>query len=342
MENNLIEKILNKELSFSEKESVFKQIINGDLSEIQSSSIITAFKAVGENEEDIFAAVSAMRSISPYESCYCSEDLELIDVCGTGGDGLNTFNISTAVSFVVAAAGCQVAKHGGRSVSSMSGSADILEEAGLVFSETKQGVLNSIRENNFGFIFAPFHHNALKRVALIRKELKTKTIFNIVAPLSNPFKVKYHLMGVHSRELLMPVAKTLFNMGVERAWVVRSSDGLDEISIGGFTEVLEVSKDGIKETSYSPLDAGYPFNDLSSIKVNSRKESLDMIMSVLNNSNIPAKNVVCMNAGAAIYICGKVESFVEGVRKAEEVISSGKALSLFNKIIQDSKGKNND
>jgi len=258
----------------------------------------------------------------------------VVDIVGTGGDGSNTFNISTACTFVVAAAGGTVAKHGNRSVSSKSGSADLLEAAGVKLDLNAEQVAKCINEVGVGFMFAPMHHSAMKHAIGPRKEMAVRTIFNVLGPLTNPAGAPNQLLGVFADELVEPLAKVLNKLGSNHVMVVHSEDGMDEISIGAATKVSEL-KDG-KITSYSitPEQFGFNKTNISELAVSGAEESLAVINKVLNNEAGPAKDIVKFNSGAAIYVAGLADSLEAGIEKAEEVIASGAAKAKLDELVK--------
>jgi anthranilate phosphoribosyltransferase len=257
----------------------------------------------------------------------------LVDVVGTGGDGAHTFNISTASMFVAAAAGAKIAKHGNRSVSSKSGSADVLEALGVKLNLTPQAVGQCINKLGVGFMFAPNHHPAMKNVVPIRKDLGVRTIFNILGPLTNPAKAPNIVMGVFHPELVGIQAKVLQLMGAEHALVVHGKDGLDEITLSGPTIVAELLNGQIKEYEISPGDFGIAASSLEALKVKDANESKSIILNVLDDQSGPAKDIVCLNAGATLYAANCVLSIQVGVQMAKDAIASGKAKQKLDELI---------
>jgi anthranilate phosphoribosyltransferase len=256
-----------------------------------------------------------------------------VDIVGTGGDASGTFNVSTASMFVAAAAGCHVAKHGNRSVSSKSGSADVLEAAGVRLDLTPEQVARCVRELGVGFMFAPAHHGAMKHAIGPRKELGVRTIFNVLGPLTNPAGVPDQLLGVFSEDLLEPMAQVLQRLGSRHVMVVHSRDGLDEISIGDSTEVAELKEGEVLRFTLRPEDYGFRRAALDAIRVQSAEESLAMLLGVLEDKPGPARDIVVLNAGAAIYVSGVTDSLAEGMRWADAAIASGEARNRLDRLV---------
>ncbi|HSM98115.1 MAG TPA: anthranilate phosphoribosyltransferase, partial [Gallionella sp.] len=261
----------------------------------------------------------------------------LVDTCGTGGDKSHTFNISTTSSFVAAAAGARVAKHGGRSVSSSSGSADVLEALGVNLALSAEQVGRCIDEIGVGFMFAPNHHSAMKYVAPVRKELGVRTLFNILGPLTNPAGAKQQLLGVFHPDLVGIQARVLQRLGSQRVMVVHGMDGLDEITLTGDTMVAELKNGEVREYTVHPKQFGLSTASLEDIQATSVQASRDMILDVLDNRPGPALDIVLMNAGASIYLAGLADTLENGVKKAAEVIASGAAKAKLAQLVQASK-----
>ncbi len=256
-----------------------------------------------------------------------------VDIVGTGGDSSGTFNVSTASMFVAAAAGCHVAKHGNRSVSSKSGSADALEAAGIRLDLSPAQVEQCVREVGVGFMFAPGHHSAMKHAIGPRKEMGARTIFNVLGPLTNPAGVPNQLLGVFSDELLDPLANVLQKLGSRHVMVVHSRDGLDEISIGDKTEVAELKDGRVRRFSIQPEDFGLARTPIAAIKAADAAGSLAIIRSVLDNQAGPARDIVQLNAGAAIYTAGLADNLAEGIQKADQAIASGEARNRLDRLV---------
>jgi anthranilate phosphoribosyltransferase len=325
----LIEK---RDLSHDEMLSIMRQIMSGQLTPVQIAGIIIGLRVKGETVEEITAAAQVLRELSTKVDV--SGERRLVDTCGTGGDSAHTFNISTASAFVAAAAGAKVAKHGGRSVSSSCGSADVLEALGVNINLNPEQVAQSIRQVGIGFMFASSHHSAMKHAAPVRKELGVRTLFNILGPLTNPAGANNQLLGVFHHDLVGIQARVLQTLGSRHALVVHGLDGLDEISISGETEVAELKNGKVEEYTIDPTRFGVRLTPLEAIQAKSAGESKNMLLSVLDNQPGPARDIVVLNAGAAIYVSGLAESMEQGVRKAEEAIASGAAHAKLKQLVE--------
>ncbi len=320
-----------RDLSREEMQSVMSTIMTGEATPAQIGGFLIGLRMKGETIDEITAAAQVMRELATRVDV---SGEHVVDIVGTGGDGSSTFNISTASCFVVAAAGGKVAKHGNRSVSSKSGSADLLEAAGVNLDVSPEQVAKCVNEVGVGFMFAPKHHGAMKHAIGPRKEMAVRTIFNILGPLTNPAGAPNQLLGVFSKELVEPLAHVLANLGSHHVLVVHSEDGMDEISIGAPTFVAEL-KDGVV-TSYTiaPEDFGMQRADLASLKVEDAAESLTVVKSVLANEEGPARDIVVLNAGASLYVAGLADSLSAGVEKAAEVLASGAALTKLDDLVK--------
>lgn len=320
-----------RDLSREDMQSVMNTIMTGEATPAQIGGFLIGLRMKGETIDEITAAAQVMRELAT--KVEVSGD-HVVDIVGTGGDGSSTFNISTASCFVVAAAGGKVAKHGNRSVSSKSGSADLLEAAGVNLDISPEQVATCVNEVGVGFMFAPKHHGAMKHAIGPRKEMAARTIFNILGPLTNPAGAPNQLLGVFSKELVEPLAHVLANLGSHHVLVVHSEDGMDEISIGAPTFVAEL-KDGVV-TSYTiqPEDFGLQRADLASLKVEDASQSLTVVKSVLANEAGPARDIVVLNAGASLYVAGLADSLATGVEKAAEVLASGAALTKLDDLVK--------
>lgn len=326
-----IKKVLASEnLSADEMNNVMRIIMTGEATPAQIGGFLVGLRMKGETVDEIASAAKVMRELAT--GVKVSGD-HVVDIVGTGGDGSNTFNISTACTFVVAAAGGTVAKHGNRSVSSKSGSADLLEAAGVKLDLNAEQVAKCINEVGVGFMFAPMHHSAMKHAIGPRKEMAVRTIFNVLGPLTNPAGAPNQLLGVFEDALVEPIAEVLNKLGSHHVMVVHSEDGMDEISIGAATNVSEL-KDG-KVTSYkiSPEEFGFTKTSITELAVNGAEESLAVIKKVLDNEKGPAKDIVTFNSGAAIYVAGLADSLKAGIEKAKEVIASGAAKSKLDELV---------
>lgn len=313
--------------------AVMQTIMQGEATPAQIGGLLVGLRCKGETVDEITAAAEVMRELSAKVNI---DKTHLVDTCGTGGDGANTFNISTTSAFVVAAAGAKVAKHGNRSVSSTCGSADVLEAAGVNLNLSPEQVAQSVNEIGIGFMFAPMHHSAMKHAIGPRKELGMRTIFNVLGPLTNPAAAPNQVLGVFADELLKTMAKVLQQLGSKHVLVVRSEDGMDEISIAGKTYICELYNGEIKEYDISPEDFSMPTESIDSLAVHNVDESLNMMKSVLSNEDGAAKNIVALNAGAAIYAAGITENMQQGVSKALELIQSEAAMQKLNAYIETS------
>ncbi len=329
---NALDKIINHEdLHYDDMLSLMQQIMQGKLSPVFISAIITGLRTKKESIDEIAAATTVMREYAV--SVNVANDQYLIDTCGTGGDATHTFNISTAAAFVSAAAGARVAKHGGRSVSSKSGSADVLETLGVNLNQSAEEVARSINTIGIGFMFAPNYHNAMKHAAPVRRELGIKTIFNILGPLNNPAGAKNQVIGVFDVQLATILAHVLQRHGSKHVMIVNGEDGLDEITISGKTHISELKQNQITEYTITPEDFGLQSAPISSIQVSDSNEAKAMLVSVLENKHGPAKNIVLLNAGAAIYASGIADSFAQGIKAAERAIESGAALQKLHELV---------
>lgn len=320
-------------LSTDEMKMVMKAVMTGHATDAQIGGLLIALRMKGESIDEITGAAEVMRELSfkvPVEGEH------LVDTCGTGGDGANLFNVSTAAAFVVAAAGGQVAKHGNRSVSSSTGSADVLEAAGVNLDVTAQQVARAVEEIGVGFMFAPMHHSAMRFAIGPRKELALRTIFNMLGPITNPAGVKRQVIGVFAKELCRPMAEVLGRLGSTHVMVVHSNDGLDEISIAADTHVAELKGGAVTEYEISPEELGVAYKDLSGLGVESAAESLELIRSALGKSaderSAKARAIIVANAGAAIYVSDLADSLQSGIALAEDAIGSGLALAKIDEL----------
>src|SRR5215217_1512887 len=284
---------------------------------------------------EITAAAQVMREFST--KVHVAEKAHLVDIVGTGGDGSHTFNISTCSMFVAAAAGAKVSKHGGRSVSSKSGSADVLEALGLNINLSPDAIARCIQETGIGFMFAPNHHPAMKNVAPVRKELAVRTIFNILGPLTNPASAPNILMGVFHPDLVGIQIRALQRLGAEHALVVYGRDGMDEVSLGAATMVGELRKGEISEYEIHPEDFGVPMASNRAFKVETPQQSKTLLLAVLGNEPGPARDIVMLNAGVALYAANVAPSMAEGVALAREALASGKALAKLHAFVATTK-----
>ena len=325
--NEAVEKFSSgNSLKKNEIKEVFLSIMNNECNDAEIISFLMTLKTKGETVEEITGAAEVLREMSQKLKL---NSQELVDTCGTGGDGQNTFNISTASAIVAAAAGVKIAKHGNKSISSKSGSSDLLEFSGINIDLDEKQAQKCFDDNGITFMFAPKYHKAMKNVANVRKNIKTRTIFNVLGPLSNPANAKYQILGVYDKKLILPIAKVIKGLGIKRAMVVHSEEGLDEISCEKDTYIAEVNENEISEYIINPKEFGLEILSIESLKVDSVEESYKIFMNMLENKDETAVNIVSLNAGAAIYISGIKENLKEGIEFAKELIISGKALKKF-------------
>ncbi len=318
-----------QDLSHAQMLAVMQQVMAGELTPVQISALLIALRMKGETVDEIAAAATVMRELSTKVQVHDTQ--HLVDTCGTGGDGIQTFNVSTVSAFIAAAAGAKVAKHGGRSVSSTCGSADVLEALGVNVNQSPAQVAASVSEIGIGFMFAPNHHSAMKHAAPVRRELGVRTIFNLLGPLTNPANAKCQVMGVFDRTLTGKLAHVLQKLGSEHVLVVHGADGMDEISFTGDTYVAELKNGQVTEYTVNPSQFGLGVYQLKAIQIQNAEESKAMILDVLSGKsqckNPAARDIVLLNAGAAIYVSGVAASLAEGIAKAAEVIDNGQALA---------------
>ena len=318
------------DLTFDEMYQVMLIIMQGRCSDAMMGAILTGLRMKGESIDEITASASAMRAlaanISPKDCRY------MVDIVGTGGDGANLFNVSTAAALVAAAAGAQVAKHGNRGVSTKSGSSDLLEQAGISLSLTPEQAQQCIENQGIGFLFAPNHHSAMRYANPVRRELKARTIFNILGPLTNPAGTPNLVIGVFTAQLCEPLAKVMKNLGARHVMVVGAKDGLDEISLATSTTVAELKDGEISVYEMMPEDAGVESQTLIGLDVDSPAQSLKLIRAALSGAEtteravLKARDMIALNAGAAIYTAGLASNYPNGVSRAQKVIQNGDAL----------------
>jgi len=323
--------IEHREIFHDEMLKVVRMIMSGELSPVMMAALITGLRVKKETIGEITAAAQVMREFSTKVNV--ADKRHLVDIVGTGGDGSHTFNISTCAMFVAAAAGAKISKHGGRSVSSKSGSADVLESMGLNINLSPESIARCIEEVGIGFMFAPNHHPAMKNVAPVRKELGVRTIFNILGPLTNPAGAPNILMGVFHPDLVGIQVRALQRLGAEHALVVYGRDGMDEISLGAATMVGELKNGEISEYEIHPEDFGLPMASNRALKVETPEQSRDMLMSVLENQPGAARDIVVFNAGAALYAANVADSIQAGIVKAREAVESGAAKGRLEKLV---------
>jgi len=327
-----IKAVISKQnLNEGEMHDVMNSIMTGQTTDAQIGAFLVGLSMKGETIEEITASAKVMRALAT--SVELSSNDYLVDTCGTGGDGLGLFNISTASAFVVAAAGGKVAKHGNRSISSKSGSADVLEAAGINLNISPELISHCIEEIGLGFMFAPAHHSAMKHAIGPRKELAVRTIFNVLGPLTNPAKAPNQIMGVYDKSLVEPIANVLKGLNSRHVMVVHSEDGLDEFSIANTTYVAELKDNNISTYTVHPCDFGLEEGNLNSIKAENAEQSLALINEAFSGKKGVARDIIALNAGAAIYVSGLVSSFDEGVTQANQILSDGSAQDKLDAYI---------
>lgn len=306
--------------------AVMNEIMDGQATPAQIGGLLMALKLNGESVEHITEAAVVMRERATKVHV---NKAHLIDTCGTGGDGIGIFNVSTAVAFIAAVAGCRVAKHGNRSVSSSTGSADVLEAAGMNLALDAEQVADCIDRFNIGFLFAPAHHGATKYAVGPRKELAVRTMFNLLGPLTNPADTPYQVMGIFAKQWVKTAAEVLQKLGSKHVMVVHSQDGMDEISLAAPTDVAELKGGTINEFSIKPEDFGIKQQRIDSLVVANAAQSLSLIEQALNGQKGPATDILALNAGAAIYVAGKADDMQQGVKSAQQIMQSGQAWQLL-------------
>jgi len=328
--------IVGVDLSEGEAEDAMKSIMSGEATPSQIASFLTALRVKGETVEEITAFARVMRHFSVKISPHVSGTL--VDTCGTGGDKIKTFNISTAAMFVAAGAGVPIAKHGNRSVTSKAGSADVVEAIGVRIDLPEEGVKRCIEEVGIGFMFAPRFHPAMKHAAPVRKEMGIRTVFNILGPLTNPAGAQAQLMGVYDASLTEKLALVLDRLGCERAMVIHGMDGLDEISTLGETKVSELKDGAVKTYEISPEDFGVRRAKAEDIAGKTLEENARMMLKVLKGEGGPKRDIVLLNAAAAILVGGKAKNLADGLDVASKVLDSGKAYEKVTQLVKASGG----
>nr|WP_315496357.1 anthranilate phosphoribosyltransferase [uncultured Rhodoferax sp.] len=323
--------IEHREIFHDEMLHLMRQIMSGEMSPVMMAALITGLRVKKETIGEITAAAQVMREFSTKVDV--ADKIHLVDIVGTGGDGSHTFNISTCSMFVAAAGGAKVSKHGGRSVSSKSGSADVLEALGLNINLKPEQIAQCIAEQGIGFMFAPNHHPAMKNVAPVRKEMGVRTIFNILGPLTNPASAPNILMGVFHADLVGIQVRALQRLGAEHAIVVYGRDGMDEVSLGAGTLVGELKDGEIREYEIHPEDFGMVMASNRSLKVETAEDSRAMLLGVLNNQAGPAKDIVILNAGVALYAANVANTMEAGIALARAAIESGAAKAKLDALV---------
>ena len=323
--------IEHREIFHDEMLHVVRQIMGGELSPVMMAALITGLRVKKETIGEITAAAQVMREFST--KVHVEDRTHLVDIVGTGGDSLHTFNISTCSMFVAAAAGARVSKHGGRSVSSKSGSADVMEALGVNINLSPEQIASCIAQVGVGFMFAPNHHPAMKNVAPVRRELGIKTIFNLLGPLTNPANAPNILMGVFHPDLVGIQVRALQRLGTEHALVVYGKDGMDEVSLGAATMVGELKNGEITEYEIHPEDFGMVMASNRALKVETPEQSRAMLLGVLHNQPGAARDIVILNAGVALYAANVTESVTLGLERARQAIESGAARAKLDQLV---------
>jgi anthranilate phosphoribosyltransferase len=327
----LVRTIEHREIFHDEMLALMRRIMGGEMSAPMMAALLLGLRVKKETIGEITAAAQVMREFSTKVTV--ADRTHLVDIVGTGGDSSHTFNISTCSMFVAAACGARVSKHGNRGVSSKSGSADLLEAMGVPLTLSPEAIARSIEETGIGFMFAPNHHPAMKNVASVRRELGVRTIFNILGPLTNPAGAPNILMGVFHPDLVGIQVRALQRLGAEHAVVVYGRDGMDEVSLGAATMVGEFRDGEIREYEVHPDDFGLTMASNRTFKVNTPAESLALVRSVLGNDNGPARDIVVLNAGVALYAANLATTMAEGVAMAREAVASGKAATKMDQFV---------
>ena len=324
--------IAKQNLNEDQMHDVMNSIMTGQTTDAQIGAFLIGLSMKGETIEEITASAKVMRALATPVEIGNSD--YLVDTCGTGGDGLGLFNISTASAFVVAAAGGKVAKHGNRSISSKSGSADVLESAGVNLDLSPRIIGQCVEEIGVGFMFAPAHHSAMKHAIGPRKELAVRTIFNVLGPLTNPAKAPNQVMGVYDKSLIEPIANVLKELGSRHVMVVHSADGLDELSIADKTYVAELKEGVVTTYTIHPEELGFVLGDLNDIKADDAKDSLNIINNAFSGKEGAARDIISINAGAAIYVCGLTNSLMSGIERSRLALSDGSAQQKLDDYIK--------
>ena len=323
--------IEHREIFHDEMLALMRRIMGGEMTPVMMAALLTGLRVKKETIGEITAAAQVMREFSTKVDV--ADRRHLVDIVGTGGDGSHTFNISTCSMFVAAAAGARVSKHGNRSVSSKSGSADVLEALGVPMTLSPQAISRCIADTGIGFMFAPNHHPAMKNVGPVRRELGVRTIFNILGPLTNPADAPNILMGVFHPDLVGIQVRALQRLGAEHALVVYGRDGMDEVSLGAATMVGEFKDGGIREYEIHPEDFGLTMASGRSLKVDNVDQSKALLLAVLNNQSGPARDIVILNAGVALYAANVATTMADGVLLAREALASGQALARLHQFV---------
>ncbi len=333
----MIDKCLKKvtsgeDLTFDESYECMQMIMRGEVSQIKISAFLTALKMKEETVDEIYAFAKVMRENAL--SVDGSQFDVLVDTCGTGGDGINTFNISTSMMFILAANGINIAKHGNKAMTSKSGAADVLESLGANISLDEKQVFECIKKTKIGFIFAMNFHASMKNVAPIRRDLPYRTVFNILGPLSNPANANVHLMGIFDKNLIPKVVNVFKKLGIKKAAVVSGCDGMDEITLTGKTYVAELNNGQITEYEINPEDYGFSLCKLEDLVGGTPDENAEILRGILNGEKGAKSDIVILNAGVAIYVTGVAGSIEEGIKLAKEAIANKKALEVLHNFVK--------
>ena len=325
----IIEKISDgKNITFDESKLVFLNIMNGKMEENSLYKLLTGLSAKGETSEEIAGGVYVLRE----KALKVNTTENIVDTCGTGGDGKNTLNISTAASILLASMGIKIAKHGNRSLSSKCGSADVLEKLKININLKPNEVAESIKKNNFGFMFAPNFHYAMKYVGPVRKKIGSRTIFNLIGPLSSPANVKRQVVGVFAKKWLMPFANALINLGSVHVWVVHSEDGMDEISPFAKTDIIELKDGKINKIKIDPKIIGVKFNNPNNLQGQDANYNAEKIINIFNGEKNEFSEAVCLNSAAALIVSDRFNKFTEAYEFSKKHIESGKTIDFLKKI----------
>jgi len=334
MITSILEKISEGfDLTEEEVTFFFSSMMNGELSDAQTASFLTALKIKKPSADEIFFASSVLLKNLDDN---CSHDIDLLDLCGTGGDSKSTLNVSTISSLILASLGVKIAKHGNRSVSSKVGSADLIETLGISLDGSLQSSIDSIKKNNFSFLYAPNFHKSMKNVAHVRRDLKMRTIFNILGPLVNPLRPKAQVMGVYDRELVKIMATVLVKQGIDRAMVVHGFDGMDEISICSKSYIAEIKGNEILEYTFDPEEYGFNLSTITSLVIDSTEESKIIAEGILKGTIDDSRRDICiLNAGAGLYVSGHCDSLQKAFAESESKLISGEVYSNFLRILSE-------
>ena len=320
-----------RNLTREDMSEIILEILEGKVTDAQIGAFLIALSMKGETVDEVLGAVGVMRDLSTKVEI---DEPNLIDTCGTGGTGIGIFNVSTTSALVASSCGAKIAKHGNRSATRKSGSADLLEQAGVSLSLTPDQVASCIQEIGLGFMFAQAHHSAMRHVVGPRKEIGQKSIFNVLGPLTNPASAKRQVLGVYDKKWMTPIAEVLDELGSEHLLIVHSRDGLDEISLASPTYVTEMRDGKISEYEVSPEDFNFETDTLEGLQVNSPQESLDLAKLALQGEHKKASSMICMTAGAALYVSDIANSLESGVELAKRSVESGEGLKKLNQLVE--------